>query len=316
MGKAERDFLEGLSDQVSTTGGYPNYVYTTNKQIKEQFAQAGYPSSYAGVDIKAVVNVTPYNTGAKGSQSNDKNNRALANLQTITISTFREEFPVRCLGQVYPQGYTNGTRTVAGTMIFTVFDKQVLTDLMLPPDGASDSTSGIIAPVKGYENYLLRNESIDLSDILVDQLPPFDVTIVAASENGQISRCALYGVKINAQGLTMSVQDIITETTVNYTARRFEPMKSITNVFKTMESSSRAIGLKREFDYIYSQFKAGIITMEMYMRLVSQINQQLQTEVLYQNISDTKYGTKTFTSIIREDSELQKMLRLSDNPFI
>ena len=294
-------------------GNYPyKTAFTTNKDLQRQFMEAGQSSSYSGVDIKAVVNVTPYNTGAKGGSK--LNNLALANLQTITISHFREEYPVRSLGQVHAQGYTNGTRTIAGTMIFTLFDRQVLTDLMMPPYGSDE---GIIAPVKGYEKYLLDNESIDISDLLIDQLPPFDITIICAGENGQISRAALYGVKINAGGTTMSIQDIMTETTVNYTARRYEPLKSLYNTFKLLLGSSQdstfMLALKRKYDYVFSQHQNGIITTDMYMRIVSEINQQIGSQI---NKTMASTPAKTFNSIVREDESLQKMLRLSDNPFI
>jgi len=203
-------------------------------------------SSYSGADIKAVVHI--YDGGkAKREEINllqaeqeriligsdaesqigtikglqDKidaltdtlpafSTKVLAEIQTLTISSFREKSPVRSLGTVYPKGFVRGPRSIAGSIIFTVFNQQVLEGLMDTID--------------------MVDQNRPFTTILIDQLPPFDITIAFANEYGSISRMAIYGIELICEGQAMSVQDLLIESTVQYQARDFDPMQSLGSV--------------------------------------------------------------------------------------
>lgn len=62
------------------------------------------------------------------------------------------------------------------------------------------------------------------SAVMVDQIPPFDITISLVNEYGAISRLVLYGVELVNEGQTMSVDDLITENVCQFVARHIEPM--------------------------------------------------------------------------------------------
>ena len=143
----------------------------------------------------------------------------LAECQSLSISSYRDKRDVRSLGSVYPKGITRGPRTIAGTLVFTVFDQSVLWEIMgAHPsdfDGAQMFTSAIM-----------------------DQLPPVDIIISFANEYGNISRMALYGVEFVSEGTIMSISDILTENTVSYMARDFDPMRVVGSKVKSDNGSA------------------------------------------------------------------------------
>jgi hypothetical protein len=136
--------------------------------------------------------------------------KVLAELQTISISSYREKAPVRALGTTQVKGYTRGPRTVAGSMIFTVFDRNVLFGLLDadPSDFHADD---------------------QFSAAILDQLPPMDITITFANEYGSLSRMTLYGVEFVSEGHTMSIEDLLLEDVVQYVARDVDPMTPVTD---------------------------------------------------------------------------------------
>jgi hypothetical protein len=162
-------------------------------------------NSYSGVDIKAMISMP----SADGKSPIVK---TLANLQTISYSIFREKYPVRALGFVGERGRTRGTRTIAGSMVFTVFDRHVLYDVLRKKHG-DPNTNAITSGYGGLEF------------VMVDQLPQFDIVIHFANEYGYASELAIFGVEISAEGQVMSVEDLLTENTVQYTATHMALMR-------------------------------------------------------------------------------------------
>ena len=146
-------------------------------------------TSYAGVDIVAEI-VLP-----------QEKPMTLGELQTISYSVHRENTPVRTLGHVNPVGFVKGPRTIAGSLIFTVFNFYAFYKL----------------------DQFKRAISIGLYP-LADMLPPFDVVITYSNEYGALSKMKLYGISVIDEGQTMSVDDLITEQTYTYMARGIQPM--------------------------------------------------------------------------------------------
>jgi len=156
--------------------------------------------SFAGVDVKIMI-AMPDGDGKKPIF------QVLQNVQTISYSIFREKGPVRSLGFIGEKGKSRGTRTIAGSIVFTVFDRHPLLDLMIANSGdPSNSTSvPLDSNSQGYT--------------MADQLPPFDIILHFANEYGFTAELILMGVEIMSEGQVQSVQDIITENTMQYTAR-------------------------------------------------------------------------------------------------
>jgi len=144
-------------------------------------------TSYSGADIKATIQVGDVV-------------RTFAELQTISYSIHRELSPVRTLGRCLPKGYTKGEITIAGSLVFTVFDRHVFMDLFQNIEMGRDCLgSKRRAP-------------------LANQLPPFDVTITFTNEYGYQSSLRIHDVRIVDEGQTMSIEDMITENIMSYIA--------------------------------------------------------------------------------------------------
>lgn len=195
---------------------------------------------YSGADIKAVIHVPPNfiskeveENGTGRTETSDLNYSkpiVLGDIQTLTYSIYREKYPVRTIGMGYPKGFTRGPRTISGTIIFTVFNKQVLYDLMTR-----------IAP----------DTSNDMSTPLIDQLPRFDITITFSNEHGAVSTMVIYGVEIISEGTTMSIEDFFTENVVQYIAQDMRPMLSDSDTMKRLAADmapKTATDLVREKD--------------------------------------------------------------------
>lgn len=140
----------------------------------------------------------------------------LATLQTLSVQTHREKFAVRALGKSYVDGYTRGPRTIAGSMIFTTFNEHALSSL-----------------IRGMEKSGYYGESLldtNLKTLIPDQLPPIDITIVFANEYGHFSRMGIYGLEFMNDGMTFSVEDLMTEGVMNFVARDIDIMTAMGKV--------------------------------------------------------------------------------------
>ena len=167
---------------------------------------AGPSRSFSGADIKAVVHV--YNSGVSKPM-------VIANAQTISYSVHREKVPVRALGRTYPTGFTRGGRTIGGSIVFTMFDREVLWDIIqayAPDTEWNDGTTD-------YSSW----------SPMLDQLPPFDMTITFANEHGDVANMAIYGMEIVDEGAVLSIDDMLVEKTVSWVARDIDMVRPYSN---------------------------------------------------------------------------------------
>ena len=131
--------------------------------------------------------------------------RVVGSVQTITYSIHNEKMPVRVLGDMNPKGYVFHNRIIAGTLIFTVFDRHWLRKLM---DEYSETTGRSL-------------------NMLSDEIPPLNITISMANEYGQKARLALYKVTFVNEGQVMSINDIYTENTYEFFALDLDYMQPV-----------------------------------------------------------------------------------------
>jgi hypothetical protein len=108
---------------------------------------------------------------------------------------------MRVLGHTQPLGFTRGTRTIAGSMIFTVFNVYTF-----------------------YRLQVLQDQLRQLHHPLADMMPPFDITITFLNEYGSMSKMRIYGITVIDEGVTLSIDDMLTESTLSYVARGIQPM--------------------------------------------------------------------------------------------
>lgn len=161
----------------------------------------GFFNSFSGADIIAYIHIPPQPISGESIQGpnsmTDPVVGILGNIQTISYSTFREVNPVRSLGKVYPDAYTRGPRTVAGTIVWTVLDQYVLAEAL-------------------KYSYV---DDYDPTTILIDQIPPFNIIITFNNEYGDVATMGIYGIRMVNEGATFSIDDMITEQTNTYVAQ-------------------------------------------------------------------------------------------------
>lgn len=189
-------------------------------------------NSFSGVDIKGAFN-----------------NQVIAELQAVSYSITREKAPLYTMGAADPRAFSRGKRGIAGTLIFLVFDRHALlgtfgafqTDpnhrlnFMSDKDDLKTDTSTSKFTAQTSLSTLeldpgaLEVQESSLSTIgsdqevttpwFADQIPPFDITLAAANEYGQLAVMRIYGVEIMNEGYGVSIDDIVSEQQHTYIAR-------------------------------------------------------------------------------------------------
>ncbi len=176
------------------------YSYGLYKNREKYDDQIFSYDSYSGTDISAQI-VLP----------NEEKPLHLGELQTISYSIHRENKPVRVLGKVNTKGYVKGPRTIAGSLIFTVFDTYAFYRL----EQYKNLVYGASAQFGLATNPMFP---------LADMLPPFDIVLTFSNEYGKFSRMKILGVTIVDEGGTMSVDDLISEQVYTYMASGIQPL--------------------------------------------------------------------------------------------
>ena len=163
-----------------------------------KFEIKGY-NSYSGCDIVVTARMNVI-TGAKKEMK--EKIYTLGSLQTLSVSTHQDKQPVRVIGSTNALDYVMGQRTIAGSLVFAVFDQHFATEMFNDLEETTGKTF-----------------------FLPDELPALDITITFANEYGRTSRMAIYGLRIINEGQVMSVNDLYTENTYQFVATAMEPLK-------------------------------------------------------------------------------------------
>ena len=197
-------------------------------------AQESY-NSFSGVDITAVF-------GSK----------VIGSMQGISYSVTREKAPIYTMGSPDPRAFSRGKRGIAGSLIFTMFDRNALLDEMkdvkqfakeeadpVPPGfttgaretatAATPSTFGGgltgvgLTQARETDVTTSNTSKVAATPFYTDQIPPFDVTLTAANEYGAVSIMRIYGVEILNEGYGISIDDIVSEQQYTYVCRGIAP---------------------------------------------------------------------------------------------
>ena len=66
----------------------------------------------------------------------------------------------------------------------------------------------------------------EVRNMKTDEIPPFDISISFMNESGQSSKMTIYDVYVVSEGQTMSIEDMITENTMQFIAMDIEQMSA------------------------------------------------------------------------------------------
>ena len=157
-------------------------------------------TSFSGADMVAVCNILGEDV-------------VLGTLQTISYSLHMERNAVRSIGNINAKDYTQGPRTIAGSLVFAVFDKHVLYHMAEAFKYNHKYKDNKYTQLYGKYKSFTNNRHV-----LADELPPFNVTITFANEYSNRSKLAIYGIRLLNEGQVMSVSDLYTENTYQFVA--------------------------------------------------------------------------------------------------
>ncbi len=210
-------------------------------QVNPVYTETPY-RAFSGCDIQAFIN-----------------HHKAASLQSITCSITREVAPLYTMGDPAPRSFVKGKRGIAGTLVFTQFDRHALLegiygsgvlDVManyrsIVPDRFASLTGPFVeyssSTVSDLSDPVLQQsvsaETAELYNILnkrllqyVDQIPPFDVTLTMVDDNGNGAFCSIRGIVLINEGFGYTIDDLSSENAFTFVARAVEPLKSLSSV--------------------------------------------------------------------------------------
>lgn len=175
----------------------------------------------------------------------------VATLAGVTWSVTREKAPIYTMGSANPRSFSRGKRGIAGSLIFTMFDRPSLYSMMSNAVAHQDTTILYWARkpnlMPGWnakadlhhgtvsvfdfasvdDNGQATNDALTVSQAFPyynDQIPPFDITITFQNEYGLAAMRSIYGVEMLNEGSGASMDDIVLEETMTFVARDLGPM--------------------------------------------------------------------------------------------
>jgi hypothetical protein len=194
-------------------------------------------NSFSGIDIVPIFN-----------------GNSIGECQGLSYSVSREKAPLYTLGSPNPRSFSRGKRGIAGAVVFLVFDRSALFESMKdnsyfwgnnnekPPEIDAEITrtnnlgqfaTGVIGNSATLEGKTLQKAYYH------DQIPPFDIKLIAATERGHGAMMEILGVEILNCGSGISVDDITTDESCTWIGVNIIPWHSQTyNDPTTGEASS------------------------------------------------------------------------------
>jgi len=181
-------------------------------------------------------------------------NVVIGELQAISYSVSREKAPVYTMGSAEPRSFSRGKRGIAGSLVFTAFDRDALLkglsenaifaasfqriggELNMHPISIDEWDKKMTSEVSGLSTDTLISGQASAATKKVakaavpyyaDEIPPFDITISFANEYGQKAVLVIYGVEILNEGSGWSIDSIISEKACTFVARRVKSMEPV-----------------------------------------------------------------------------------------
>ena len=183
------------------------------------------------------------------------NGKVCGELQGITYSVSREKAPIYTMGSAEPRSFSRGKRGIAGSLVFTVFDRDALIEefkdklngenLGIQKCKANASHKNYLAMEEwdaemtghtGYEegpsnegqlNGTVKDLVGKYAPVYADEILPFDITITMANEYGQRAVLTIYGVELLNEGSGYSIDSVTTEKAYTFVARRIDYLRAV-----------------------------------------------------------------------------------------
>lgn len=199
----------GTFETISQTVSSDGFKYELEQTYK----------AIPGTIVKVLLEFPDYSNGQSAVIELD-------DVMTLSYSVFRVKVPVVTLGQNSVTGYGLGVKTVAGSMIRSVFMTDKITEfqtkcyLMNQEDiqGRLDNLDGELPDGLPYKDQL---------SFMKDDLAYFNIHMISISEEMKdfeknipyMRQEMIIGAMIINNGQTYSIEDLITETTFSFQAK-------------------------------------------------------------------------------------------------
>lgn len=180
-------------------------------------------------------------------------NTVIGSLQAITYHVQREKAPIYTMGSAEPRSFSRGKRGIAGTLVFTIFDRDALItglkdhieqeksfqrigkDLNMQAISIDEwdkqmtemATSSVSGSTSENADKITQNIAATTNPQYADEIPPFDITVSFANEYGQKATLVLYGVEILNEGSGFSIDNVTSEKACTFVARKVEYMRPV-----------------------------------------------------------------------------------------
>lgn len=198
------------------------------------------------------------------------NGERAGTLQALTVSITRETAPIYVMGDANPRAFVRGKRGIAGSLIFSQFDKHAILRQLFKPqqygqtladvsrlfrttylgnDAVVSHTAGF-DDAPGYDGSILmggpdndaqsafRRQVQDIYSLVarrkvnyVDQLPAMDITVTLVNEEGDAAVTTINGVTLINEGWGFTLDDLTSEVAFTYMARSVTPLTSLTDKY-------------------------------------------------------------------------------------
>lgn len=173
------------------------------------------------------------------------NGVVIGELQALTYSVTREKGPIYVMGDPNPKSFSRGKRGIAGSMVFTIFDRDALYHLKensYVHRHDMNQTANLGDQTKKLQNVHDQAAAVNTASIMdnwskgqrptfIDEIPPFDITVNFLNEYGQASVMKLFGVEILNEGMGLSVDDLTSEKACTFIARNIEEMSAMDETY-------------------------------------------------------------------------------------
>ena len=183
-------------------------------------------------------------------------NKTIGSLQAISYQIQREKAPIYTMGSAEPRSFSRGKRGIAGSLVFTVFDRDALL-ASLAKDVTNESTFTRIGDTLNYLPMSVDEWDTKMTEMAMkgvssikatakqndkiaeniapkkarpvydDEIPPFDITISFANEYGQRATIVLYGVELLNEATGFSIDNVTSEKACTFVARRVKYMQPV-----------------------------------------------------------------------------------------
>jgi hypothetical protein len=155
----------------------------------------------------------------------------IGSLLSVSYSIQREKAGIYTCGSPDPRSISRGKRGIAGSLIFQIFDRDALYQVMYSNPGdfkfytrTSNIQTVSVAGGPDPNNWINDWKQVELgydqyTPFYADQIPPFDITLSFLNEIGNLARLDIFGVEILNEGMGISVEDMAIEQAMTFIAR-------------------------------------------------------------------------------------------------